>query len=91
LYLKDTFEMMIAVDYQGDGIVLKFPEQYHHLLDGPFCEDSDITGYPKVPGVYKCKVEFWYSQGYDVDGYPHDGESDWKFKIINSESLVELN
>lgn len=82
-------KVVICVGFTGEGIIVKYPEEFRHRLDGSFCDDNLFVNVPKENGVYECDVEYWFSQGYS-EGFPADGESDWEFRVVNSKQLVDL-
>ncbi len=99
------FDVWIAVDYKGEGYLLSQPVirtssgfeicpecikfGLDIMWDGPFCEDNTFYHVPKIAGVYRCRTEFWFSQGY-AEGYPAGGESDWEFKIVEAIEIASV-
>lgn len=82
-------KVVICVGLDGEGIIIKYPEEFQHHLDGSFCDDNLFVDVPKESGVYECDVEYWFSQGFS-EGFPAAGESDWEFKVVKSKPLVDL-
>ncbi|NCI19707.1 hypothetical protein EJM73_08725 [Clostridium botulinum] len=83
----DIINLLIVVT-KKDAFIADYPEQVQDYLEGYYCEDNYVDNVPKEKGIYKCKVKYWFEQGYDLDGYPADGESDFGFEIINSKKIV---
>lgn len=82
-----TFQAIIAV---GDvAQVIYAPVDAMVGMDGTFCDDNSFIGVPEKKGIYLCDIDFYFEQGY-CDGFKADGESDWEYKIVNVESLINL-
>jgi hypothetical protein len=73
-------------------VILDAPDEIIQVFDGFFCEDNSFkdTWFKKTPlepGVYHCKVAFYFEQGY-FEGYKADGESDWEFVVLSAEQKI---
>lgn len=84
------FKVMLAVSYEMSRIIIVSYEK-NDIFDGcpfngPDVEDNNFTNVPDKPGIYNCRVEFWFEQGY-FEGYPANGENDWEFRIISAERI----
>ena len=76
-----------CLGYAGHPVVMvEAPEGYRNFQehgDGPFLDSGEWEGLPTAPGVYCCRAEFWFSEGW-CDGYPAPGESSWGFNVVES-------
>lgn len=81
-----SFECYIAVTYNKEAVIINFPTDLIDTLDGCFCEDNDFINLPQDPGVYKCKIDFDFEQGY-FEGYKADGENTWEYIITNCQKI----
>lgn len=79
------FECLVAVGFNGTAILVEYPkDMVNWLLESDWMDEFDWKGIPDKAGLYKCKVTFWFDQGY-IDGYPCDSENSWGFIITESE------
>lgn len=87
-YVKndDIIEMTILVN-RRDAFIADYPDSVEDFLDGYNCDDNRVDNVPLEHGIYKCKVKFWFEQGYDDMGYPAPGESEWGFTVISFEKI----
>ena len=82
------FECLVAVGFNGTAILVEYPkDMVNWLLESDWMDEFDWKGIPDNAGLYKCKVTFWFDQGY-IDGYPDDSENNWGFIITESEYLA---
>lgn len=86
--IMGEYEEFYSKEKKPHGYILS-RDELTVLEESDHLGDHEFEGLPTEPGVYRCTVEFWYSQGY-FEGYPADSESDWWFKCIASEKLLDL-
>jgi len=81
---KGIYEAKILVSTQtGYAYLVEADEEIMKGVDGLLLEDNDFRNIPEKPGVYLCRVEFFFQQGYS-EGYQADGESEWYYEIISA-------
>jgi len=88
-----TFEnVIIAVSAYGGQFVVSAPKDMIGLLDGEHIEDNtqSIDKYPSKPGVYRCKIDYWFERG-TYEGWDAPGESDWDLIPIAVEEIPLTN
>lgn len=68
----------------GDPELVKF-------MDGDLFDDncSDMSSFPKEPGVYQGTIEYHFQQGY-YEGYKADGESEWNYVFVNPVNVTPV-
>lgn len=93
---KGTYYMTLAISRidPQTPIILDAPDEIIQFFDGFFCEDNSFNDrwFKSVPlesGVYHCKVNFYFQQGY-FEGYIAHGESDWEFVVISAEQKISF-
>src|SRR3990172_568489 len=81
---KGIYEAKILVSKENDlAYLVEGDEELLKGMDGPVLEDNLFRSVPEKPGIYLCRVEFFFQQGY-CDGYQADGESEWYYEIISA-------
>ena len=92
--IKTYSDCKIARSFNGLTLLIEGPQELMEVMDGAFFEDNcfeeSLETMPKLNGFYIADVEVWYEQGYDSDGYPHNGESDIDLKLINLREYMGL-
>jgi hypothetical protein len=86
---KDICEILICVSPKCNICLDASNERFWNTVDGIFTEDNYISNYPKEPGIYRCKIQFYFIPGY-FEGHPAPGESDWGWKVIKTTKIFEL-
>jgi len=81
---RGVYPCKILVSAQkGFAYLVEAPKEVTEGVDGLLLEDNDFRNIPEKPGVYLCRVEFFFQQGYS-EGYQADGESEWHYEIISA-------
>lgn len=85
------FVATIAVAMDGTQVLIAVSSEHgfisHESFETGPLDESDWSGLPMCPGVYRCACEFWFEQGY-FEGYPHDGENCFEYRVIQTKTLA---
>lgn len=83
--IGDKVKLTILVTNKN-SFIADYPDEIEEWIDGCFCEDNCIDNVPTEKGIYECKAEYWFKQGF-CDGYPASGESESGLNIVDSKKL----
>jgi hypothetical protein len=88
MIIDQDYEVIVVVTQTGSVIIASYPEEIQeYVIDESEWLSRDEDSRPSKPGVYCCKVRYWFQQGY-YEGHPSEGESSFGLEIIESVMIV---